>query len=222
MLGIMVIHGFGGGRYEIMPLADRLKAEGWIVETPVVVGHEKDSCEMAKFNNEEWTDGIENDFNQLIKKCDKVVAVGFSMGGLLAVNLCVRRRLAALVTVNMPIYYFDPKRMLANIREGGREEIKSYIEKCKGKPFHSLVEFQKLLNATKPMVKNIDCPIMVIQSQDDETARKSSGDYIFDNAKSETKRILKPPKGGHAIFTTEHYHNCAEEIIKFIRTIDKK
>jgi len=216
MKGILLIHGFGGSRRELKALYDFIKCDDYKIELPVLKGHENTRLELSKAKYTEWLDSAEHAYQSLCKSCDDITVVGFSMGGLIAVNLYKNHKFNKLVLVNTPVYYFNPPRIVNNLRKDFKHYCTHYRHVFLSRPLHSLIEFQKLLSKTKPMFKTIDGNTLVIQVQDDDTVNASSGEYIFKRIKGK-KQFIKPDCGGHIIFNSECAEEIAQEIDKFIK-----
>jgi carboxylesterase len=211
--GCLVIHGFGGGIHEIETLADHLKEEGYQVACPRLKGHTGNRMHMKKATYQDWIASAETELIRLRQKTDDIVLVGFSMGGLIAVNLACKYKVRAIVTINTPIYYWELKRVAQNIAEDVKykksEHIKRYLSAQKASPMVSMLNFLKLLNITKTKLNKIDVPFFSIQAKDDDTVKIKSASYIMDNISSQIKQVKYYHKGGHLILKS----NTAQEVI---------
>jgi hypothetical protein len=74
---------------------------------------------------------------------------------------------STVVTLNAPIFYWDIKRIVLNIiediRKGKPENIKHYIRSGGSFPLSALLNFRKLLNKTKPKIKEVQCPVLLLK-----------------------------------------------------------
>jgi len=213
MNGILLIHGFCGARDEVLPLYNQLAKE-YIVEMPLLRGHESDRAALARAKHTDWLFDTINAYEGLSEKCDNITVIGFSMGGLLACRLYEKHKFDRLITINTPIYYWDIKRILKNLLSAPKKYFKKYFTASTNKPFNSLLEFVKLLSSTKKKFSDINCPTLIIQVQDDDTVNVKSGDYIYKSIKN--AEIYKPEHGGHIILTSEHNDDVFNRITKFL------
>ncbi|WP_051280450.1 alpha/beta hydrolase [Anaerovorax odorimutans] len=200
-IGILIIHGFAGSRDEIRTLHEYLSKEKYDIEMPLLTGHEATKENLAKAHFKDWLLDVEESYIKLSKRCEKIVVIGFSMGGLLAVNL-YKYKPIALITVNTPIYYWNIKIILENFIYSPSTYLVKYINACNSKPVSALLQFQRLLTKTKPLFKIIYCNVLVIQTVDDDTVHFKSADYIYDRLKG-SKELLKLSKGGHIVFNSD-------------------
>jgi len=199
--GCLIIHGFGGNADEVSPLASRLKAQGYKVACPGLKGHTGRRSDLKRVGYTDWIKSAECGLVELMPDCRCVFIIGFSMGGLIAVNLALKYDIAGMVTINTPIHYWDIRMILSNIVRGlaGRDFgiIKRYSRAIVKFPVSALWNFRMLLNRTKPMLSDVVCPVLITQGVDDDTVRKSSAEYIFDNVNSQVKQLEFYENSGH-------------------------
>lgn len=218
MTGVLLIHGFTGSREEVRALYNYLQGKGFTVSMPVLSGHEKSRRELAQATRQEWKQDVETAYIDLSKTCDKIVVVGFSMGGLLAANLYQKYPFNGLITVNTPIYYWNLKRIIPNLISNFKIYFQKYFRSATNKALRSMWQFQLLLSSTKKLFSRIGCKALVIQVQDDDTVNRKSGDYIYDRLQGEKAKI-KPAKGGHLFFLSQYYQEVLEPILQFITAV---
>ena len=213
----LLIHGFGGGVYEVKPLADLLITIGFEAVCPLLKGHSATRKEMQAATCEGWIESAEKELLALKKTSDDaIILIGFSMGSLIAFNLACMHEVKAIVIINAPIYYWNISQMFLNIVEDLRNKrsdyLKRYFVETGNFPLNSLIQFLKLLYKTKPLLQKILCPVLMIQAEDDDTVKTKSVDYIYRHLSSEKKVIKLFSKGGHGILQS----SAAEQVISCI------
>jgi carboxylesterase len=213
--GILLLHGFAGNPQEVKPLRDFLIERGYMVECPLLPGHGETKSELSKSTHDDWIESAEQAYLALSEECGSVFAVGFSMGGLLAANLW-NYRLKGLVTVNTPVFYWNPKIIAANLLSDFGRYRRKYLDASTDKSLSSLIEFLRLLTKTKPMFGNITCKTLVVQALDDDTVHYKSADYILKKIRAE-KTVCMLPKGGHMIFESESGPEVCKTIERFLQ-----
>ena len=212
--GILLIHGFAGDVEEIAPLRDFLIQKGYAVNCPLLPGHGGTKKELSRATKEDWILSTEQAYLELSKRCDKIILIGFSMGGLLAVNLW-NYGFSGLVTINTPVFYWNSKIIVTNLLTDFRKYRKKYYDVSTDKSLSSMLEFQKLLTKTKPMFGNITCKTMVMQALDDDTVHYKSADYIYNKVCAD-KSIYTLPHGGHMIFQSDSKDEVCKVIEGFV------
>ena len=99
--GALVLHGFTGSPHSMRAVAHALADAGLTVELPLLPGHGTDMADMIPTRWEDWSAAAEATYGTLASRCDAVVVVGLSMGGLLAVWLAQHHpEIAGLAVVN--------------------------------------------------------------------------------------------------------------------------
>lgn len=144
----LLIHGFGGGVYEVKPLAEHLTNIGFEVVYPLLKGHCATKKDMQTVTCENWIDSVEKELLTLKKTGDDIILIGFSMGGLIAFNLACKHDFKAIITINAPIYYWNLSQVFLNITEDLRNKkfnhCKRYLVETGNFPMNSLIQFLKL------------------------------------------------------------------------------
>lgn len=221
--GVLLIHGFGGDVGEISLLRDHLMQKGYPVACPLLQGRAKhQESDMTNgvllhASYRDWITSAEESCLTLSKQCERIVAVGFSMGGLIAANLW-NYGFAGLVTVNTPIYYWNVKVIAQNLFSDFRTYSARYLSASRAQPLQAMLEFQKLLTHTKPMFGNITCRTLVVQTMDDDTVNGRSADYIRKRVPAEVA-TCRPAKGGHLIFQSSSGPVVCGVIEQFIESL---
>jgi carboxylesterase len=219
----LLIHGFTGSPQELEPLAQLLHSRGHQVVSPTLAGHGKSRMEMERVTWVSWIHSVEVVLQDLLKKHDQVHVVGFSMGGLIAGYLSRKYHdhIRSLSMLSAPIYTINPKQLFKTIAEaiqksmraGGRhEDVNRYLAKMKGTPPRSLVHFRRLVQTVKPLLADLECPILIVQGELDDLVETRSADYIYETVKSTDKTLKLFPQSRHLIC-----HDCeAEEVIDLV------
>lgn len=224
-LGCLIIHGFGGGIHEIKSLEEYLRKYNYTTSCPKLKGHTGIAEDMKSANYKDWIASAEEELISLMENTQEVIIVGFSMGGLIAVNLASKYDVKAVVTINTPIYYWNIKRVILNIIDDFKRmefhNSKRYLKAKKASPMISMINFLQLLNSTKPKLSTMKCPFLILQTKDDDTTRLKSSNYIYDNIRSEDKAIKLYDKGGHLVLINEYKDKVIMDTEKFIRRISK-
>lgn len=220
-IACLVLHGFGGGPYEVAPLAAHLEALGFEVAMPVLAGHTSTPQAMRKATYKDWIDSAESEFFRLEESGKDVVIIGFSMGGLLAFHLASVHPVRAIVTINTPIYYWNLRQVFRNLDEDRRKRslanTRRYLEAKKSSPIPSMFQFLRLLHRTKTRLPEVSCPLLVIQAEDDDTVRRRSVGYIRTHTASKDVTTRFFPEGGHVILLSPQAPEVISLVTGFLR-----
>ncbi len=93
----LVLHGLGGGPYELGPLIEALESAGCRVHAPVLPGHDGPGPFMPHSHWRDWERAVVEHFDALSAAGSPVTVVGFSTGATLALRLALVRPIAGMV-----------------------------------------------------------------------------------------------------------------------------
>lgn len=103
--GILLVHGFTGSPVSLRPLAELLAARGFAVEVPRLPGHGTTWRDMLPTRYDDWRAYVEARARAFTERVTRVVLVGLSMGGTLALDVASGSdtRVAGVVSINAQI-----------------------------------------------------------------------------------------------------------------------
>jgi len=104
--GILCLHGLTGTPFEVHAIAQALSDAGHVVSAPLLSGHGIDPATLEASSWTDWLESARAAFEALAGQVQGPVAiVGFSMGGLLAIELAkaAPERVAALAILSSPL-----------------------------------------------------------------------------------------------------------------------
>ncbi|NLP14049.1 MAG: alpha/beta fold hydrolase [Clostridium sp.] len=224
-IGCLIIHGFAGTLNEIEPLNKYLLNKGFVTRCPIMKGHTGNRRDLAFVKYTQWVESVEKSFIELRSQCHRIIIIGFSMGGLIAVNLATKYRTDAVITLSMPIYHWDMKRIIKNIINDIRikdyQNIKYYVSSTTSIPFSAMINFKTLLRKTKPLLGQIECPIFIAQGLIDDIVQYRSADYIYRKVSSEVKFIKYYENTAHIICHSIENKKVFGDIEDFIENVIK-
>lgn len=100
--GALVLHGFTGSPVSVRNVAEAVAAAGHDVELPRLPGHGTTIDDMLRTGWHDWIASARAAFDALTERVERVVVVGQSMGGTLALRTALDRphATAAVVCIN--------------------------------------------------------------------------------------------------------------------------
>lgn len=225
MIGCLCIHGFTGEAKEVEPLTSFLKKKkGWLVYSPTLPGHgSKDG--LKKSNFKAWLFAAEVAVEELLARCQKVYVMGFSMGGMIAAYVASKYPIHKLVLLSASAYYLNPKQIIQDMKgwiiEGLRGELendhlyKLYRKKIIDTPVKATIEFAKTVHRTRPLLKKVKVPTLIIQGEcDGLVPPKKSAEYLYEKICTRDKQL-------YYFKNSKHYIWLGEEKEKFLEIIDE-
>ena len=107
--GVLFLHGFTGGMFEVRPFIQYVEERtDWITSVPILPGHDF-PIDLSKVSAESWMMEAELALNRLRKETDRIIVVGFSMGGIIALYLALRYKIEKLVLLSAAAKYISPR-----------------------------------------------------------------------------------------------------------------
>jgi carboxylesterase len=124
--GVLAIHGFTGNPSSMREVGEAMAAAGLHVEVPRLPGHGTDIADMLPTRWADWTGEVASAHARLAARAERIVVVGQSMGGSLALWLARDRpALRGLVLVN-PVADAQPpevREMIGDLLADGTEIV---------------------------------------------------------------------------------------------------
>ncbi|GGD05073.1 carboxylesterase [Thalassobacillus devorans] len=226
MIGCLCIHGYTGGPYEVQPLVDYLEQRtNWMFEVPTLPGHGR-KLDLKGRYYQEWIATAELAFLKLAKTCDVVYVIGFSMGGMIAAYLAGKYKVDRLVLLSAAGKYISVPQMYKDITDFVAEALKGtladndlflhYQDKLKQTPFPSSIEFVKLIRFTRPFLKEVQVPVLIIQGQQDEMVPDKAAIYLEQEIPSTDKQLVFMKESKHLICYGKDKEELFETVMSFL------
>jgi carboxylesterase len=191
------------------PMAVYLREQGITTTSVTLPGHGTSLHDFALISSQKLIGTVEREFAEMKEACGSVVVVGFSMGGLLAIHLATLRDVEGLVTICTPVFPRGgvlSEHVLqraarfgalvgANIPKFGitslsDKTLRSYLNGYNKYPSRSILCLLDLMKLTRPILKRVTAPLLVVHSQRDDVIWRESGNYIFRSVASAEKRYI--------------------------------
>ncbi len=199
-VGVVLSHGFTGTPASMRPWAQHLADAGFTVRLPRLPGHGTRWQEMNATRWPDWYGEIARAHDELAARCERVFAMGLSMGATLVTRLAEQRpaAISGLVLVN-PSYGTDRAdaklaRFIAPFitsRPGIGSDIKKPGTQESGYdrlPLKAFVSLQQLWAVTLADLAAVTAPVLMYRSRVDHVVEPTSGRLLVERARSTTVR----------------------------------
>ena len=225
--GVLVLHGFTGGSFEVRPLLRYLREEtDWLLEVPVLPGHELGG-RLAQVTAEAWLMEAELAYRRLAKRTDRVVVVGFSMGGLIGMYLTLRYPVDRLVLLSAAAKYIEPRMLLADALVLVAEPVTRqfppntfyhlYRHKLANTPIRSAYQFTRIVRQVEPYYCQITTPVCIVQGKKDGIVPHASAELLVTSLGSVEKKLIYSDNGKHHICYSEDRAEWFQEVLSFMK-----
>lgn len=221
---IVLVHGFGGYLYEIETLADELRRNNFAVFTPTIAGHGLSDAEtrqgLRNKSRKDWIESVRASCEQAFSEAEKVIYIGFSMGAMIGAVLNDEFDFSKFVTINAPVHFWNLKQVSINVVNDFKNlrlvHIRYYLSSGGKLPLQAMWQFQLLLSESRKKWKNIEKPLLILQTLDDDAVQARSANCIYDRARSKDKQLIWVPTGGHLVLKSEAAQVVCTQIINWI------
>lgn len=227
----LLIHGFSGSPAELRPLGEFLAQKGFTVKGVLLKGHGSTPEEMEKTGWQDWYKSAEGGYFELREKYSRIIPIGFSMGGLLAMHLASKYSFPCFITISSPIYIVNKKAMFASIIKYFKrfepkkpntyleKDMQEYVSDLGKIPVKCVGSLVNLISNTKKIIPLVKTSILIVQSKMDATVDPRSAQYIYDKIGSTEKDLLWLESSGHLVVLDKERERLFIKIEQFIKQV---
>lgn len=225
---ILFVHGFIGSCRQFTALAELLSDCNADMFFHVLPGHEATIEDFKKTNADIWQSSVDERLKKLSESYDRILVVGHSMGGLLAVRAAIAapEKVCGIAAIGFPIkvsvgydwlklnmdasrpahYGEDPRVTAARSMAGvAILNVGQYLS-----TLPQNMEFLKTTRLARRDLHKLTAPLKVINFERDEIVASSVPDFV--RAKKPDAKIVMLPESYHFYFTANELVRMADEI----------
>lgn len=197
--GCLCLHGFTANPSEMRWLGEHLAREGMTVYGARLAGHGTHPHDLARCHWHDWVTSALDGYYLLKAQCDRVVVVGHSMGGVLALALATQVELGGVAVLAAPIRF--PNRLayarwLRYVRPFSDQSDSSPVQAIvqaeqaqRGEPVIGRIRYDvwstaavwqlyDLVQTVAQKLREVRAPVFLLYSRADSTAPARNGDII--------------------------------------------
>jgi carboxylesterase len=233
----LLLHGFGGGAYELLWLAEDLHRAGLTVQTLNYPGHDVKADIMPVCTWEEWYAHVREAYRGLRDRASRVSIVGLSTGCPLALQLALDEPVDRLVLISpflalkrqwfhlLPLETFAPlvEKLQPIIRRQGPDIRNSAMARFAWQYTHlttfrvsALRSALALIRQLKPRLPEITSPTLIFQSSSDEVVDPSGARLLMKNLGSTKKEVHWLSRSNHVLTLDYEMDFVTEKTLDFL------
>ncbi len=203
-LGCLILHGFTSSLDTVRALVPVCERLGLPYRMPVLRGHGTRPADLRGVTWQDWYDDAHSTLRNLCTEVDRVVLCGLSMGGLVALHLAanVPEQVAGVITIAAALEIADPLVRLAPL--GARlglsipsNPAQSFADPTlvarstnyRRFPLDALVSLYRYGPVVQRLLPQVQAPLLVIHSRNDQTIKPRSATIIYERAGSVDKQL---------------------------------
>lgn len=231
--GILMIHGFTSTPFEFREMTEHFAQHGISVSVPLIRGHGTTPEDLNKVKWYDWFEDVKYALFELRKHCKKVIVIGQSMGGTLALHLASHYQVEGVVTLAAGVFVKQKKKSrllpfvtpFVKVARNNRgpdifdETAKKTAISYKETPLSAAQELKKMFMHVKRDLSEVYAPALLIHSTNDHVIDYKSSRYIYDHISSRDKRLLSLNKSYHVLTLDTDKAIVLSETDKFVRRI---
>lgn len=230
--GILMLHGLTATPNDFKIFIEKYKGQNISVSAPLLRGHGTSVSDLESVQWYDWFSDTKKAFFKLRKKCKKIVAIGQSLGGSLALHLASHYKVDGLVLLAPGIFFKNKAvyalplislfKRYANKPSGpdikndfSRKNAVSYNQT----PLKSIAEAAELFKHVKLDLPEIHTPTIIFHSINDHVIDYKSAQYIYENIASKHKKLYTLHKSYHVLSLDNEKNIILKKSSRFINSI---
>ena len=236
-IACLILHGLGGGPYELEPLIEAIKRKGFLVAAPVLPGHDGLGPIMPSSKWIDWATTAEAAFDELADTMQRVAVIGFSTGATLALYLASRKAvkrqvlmapfLAIRYTGLIPLHPATYLRHLAQlipdlprrppaVRDPEMKQWAKGTDRFRTFSLHAALSALELIDEVKPLVPTITTPTLIIQGRVDTVVEPTNATWLYQKLGTNEKLLIILPRSDHLVALDRERHRVIQVVLEFL------
>ena len=234
--GILLLHGFTGSPVSVRPLAELLAKRGFGIEMPRLPGHGTRPRDLLRYRYADWRAEALAALGRLRARSEKVVALGLSAGGTIALDLATTEAVDGVVTINaqildrgglivklapliekiIPIAPASAAGLTKNdIKKGGDEQAYDWVAAAAGN------SFVRALPEVRARLGNLKSPLLVIYSRDDHSVPPANSKAIPELVGTKQVTVLELQDSYHVATLDNDLPLLDTQVASFVESLAK-
>ncbi len=233
----LILHGLGGGPYELEPLIAAIKNAGLVVKVPVLPGHEGPGPTMPSSKWTDWVATADAAFDELNAAGEPVAVIGFSTGATLALELASRRavlrqvllapflaiRYTGLIPLRPASYLRHVAQLIPDlprrppaVRDPEMKRWAAGTDRFRTFNLPAALSALELIDKVKPLVPAIKTPTLIIQGKLDTVVEPANANWLFKHLGAAKKTIISLPKSDHLVALDRERDQVNRAVLEFL------
>lgn len=233
-MGVVLVHGFLASPAEVRGFGERLACCGYTVLGVRLKGHGTSPWDLRERSWEDWSTSVDRGYETMTALTRRVCLVGFSTGGALALQLAANRpeNLAGVAAVSVPLRFQNKSMMLVPLMHTANQLVR-WVSAYEGiapflaneseqpeinyrhMPVRGLYELRRMMEDLQNRLKDVRCPVLILQGSDDPIVAPNSAELIHDGLENADSALKFIKAQRHGILN-EDLDGTQQTILDFI------
>jgi carboxylesterase len=230
--GCLLLHGFTAAPHEMVRLGAHLANNGYTALGPRLAGHGTSLDDLARTRWPDWLASAQDGLELLRGMCDRIVLMGMSMGGLLAVLLAADQPPAGLVLMSTPVTLLQsPLRrwlkplslIVPRVKKGPADWFDPSVNAERvAYPAYSTraaAEVQELITHVRATLPLVTVPTLIIHSRNDTFVVPANAELLLSWLGAKNKKLLMVEGSNHLITLDAARQQVFQAAQAFVRRV---
>jgi len=234
----LLLHGLGGGVYEMQLLGEVLHQQGFTVQGISYPGHDRPSPKMPHSTWPEWYGHALESYKGLAENYSEITLIGFSTGCPISLHLAathpvsrlvmlapyfaIRRRWYYLLPIEAYLYSIgfllnDLPRFRLPIFDSEMQAAAQAIVFYKTFSVPAVRSANELIAQVKTEVPKIQVPTLIIQSPEDTIVEPSGAQWLYDHLRTSEKKLCWLKTSDHVVTLDREREEVFQQISTFLQ-----
>lgn len=239
-VGLLLVHGFVSTPQEMRWLGSQISESGYTVLGIRLFGHASQHSDLYRVRWEDWLASLEDGYHLLRDRCERIVVIGHSLGGVIALIGAGFLNFDGLIATSTPFHTVPYPRvrllgglipllrpLSAFIRNLPKPPALDYVDPHAAKqhqtysvfPLRALPEIAEMFEEMRHILPQLSLPTLLIHSLKDRGVPVSNVDELAEHFGGSELEILKVANSGHVIVLEPERKRALAAMIAFITKI---
>jgi carboxylesterase len=225
--GILVVHGFTGTPHDMRDLALALADRGWRVANVLLAGHAAGEAALAQTRWPDWWESLVAAYVALRSHCSRIMVCGFSMGGVLALKLCVHYPVVGAAILAAPVFMRGPLlpflpclSRFVRYRPHGPPSVTDPEARARqpdvGRtPLVGLASFVELMADVDELLPEVSSPLLLVYSRRDHIVPFANLAHIAGRVGSRDVESCVLERSDHVLTVDLEHQRVTDAVLSF-------
>ncbi len=227
--GVLLCHGYTATTAEVRLLARFLHDQGYTVAAPLLPGHGTTPQDCNRFTWQDWYASLEQTYQQLVARCQRVIIGGESLGALLTLRLAANHPEASAVLCYAPALRLKLGKattlllsilapFVTSIPKAPSTDDNPW-QGYADQPLKGAVQLTHLQKVVLGVLPQIHQPILILQGKLDPTVHPLSPQIILDSVSSSIKELKWLEHSTHCVILDKERDLAARLSLEFLNRV---